>query len=54
LFIKKIDLLSTNRDINKTSSKLTSLSSNSNGYKTNILFKEQNPFLRKSYSLLKI
>jgi len=53
-FIKKIDSMGTLRDFNKTSSKFTSLSSNSNYYKTNTIFKEQNPVLRKSYSLLKI
>ena len=39
-FIKKIDSIGTFRDFNKTSSKFTSLSSNSNCYKTNTLFKE--------------
>ena len=53
-FIKKIDSIGTFRDFNKTTSKFTSLSSNSNYYKTNTLFQEQNPVLRKSYSLLKI
>ena len=53
-FLKKINTLSTKRNKNKTISKYSSLSSNFNGYKTNILFNEQNPFSTRSYSLLKI
>ena len=53
LFIKKINLFNTQRDISRTSCKLSSLSSNSNKNESNKLFKEQYPFLRRSYSLLK-